>query len=263
MGSYAQTNIQLFNQLRDEGYSAQDVARLRAVYEFALHLFTGRYQPCGKPFLDHLVGTASILASLHRPISVVIAGLIHAAYMYGDFGSLRRSITHGKRQQVRRAVGEEVEEYVVRYTALRWTSETIVTLGHSLASLGPIDRDVLLMRLANELELHLDLSALYCCNAESYQQGIERHGTLIIDMADKLGFPVLASELARVFQETIAGEIPRELRNRSNQTRAYLIAPQSYRKRFSGAVWQQLRQLSWVQLALRKALKVTGRQLHP
>jgi Domain of unknown function (DUF6817) len=260
--SYAQTNIQLFNQMRSEGYPDQEVARMRDVYEFALRLFPGLYQPCGKPFIDHLIGTASILAFLHRPVEVVAAGLIHAAYLHGNFGSFRRGISNAKREKVRQAVGKEIEEYIVRYTALRWTGKTISAIQDGFDALGPIDREVLLMRLANTLELYLDLGALCCCNAESYQQGIERHGALIRDMADRLGFPTLAAELARVFRETTTGGIPRELRNRSNQTRAYLIAPKSYRKRLPLAVWHQLRQLSWVQMVLQKALKVAGIQLH-
>jgi hypothetical protein len=259
--SYAQTNIQLFNQLRAEGYSSQEVSRLRAVYEFALHLFTGRYQPCGKPFLDHLIGTASILASLQRPIAVVVAGLMHAAYMYGDFGSPRRSMTRGKRRQIRRTVGEEIEAYIARYTALRWTGETIPIIWSNLTALDALDREVLLMRLANELELHLDLGALCCCNAESYQRTIAHHGTRLQDMANSLGFPVLASELARVFQETITGEISAELRNRSNQPHAYLVAPPSYRERFTLVVWKWFRQLPGVHLALQRTLRVAGMQL--
>jgi hypothetical protein len=182
--------------------------------------------------------------------------------MYGDFGSFRRAISDAKRQKVRQAVGEEVEEYVAKYSTLSWNRQTIPAIHNGLEVLSPIDREVLLMRLANTLELYLDLGALCCCNAEGYQQGIERHGALIIDMADKVGFPVLETELARVFKETATGEIPRELRNRSNQTRAYLIAPKSYRKRLPLAVWHRLRQLSWVQMGLQKALKVTGIQLH-
>jgi hypothetical protein len=261
VNSYAQTNIQLFNQLRDDNYSDQEVARIRSVYEFAMHLLSGRYQPCGKPFIDHVVGTASILAFLHRPVEVVAAGLIHAAYMYGDFGGLRRSITPAKRQQVQQTVGKEVEEYVARYTARYWPGQPLSTIRDYIDALDPIDREVLLMRLANTLELYLDLGALCCANAESYQQGIEKRGPLVIDMSDKLGFPVLAAEFTRVFRETATGEIPRELRNRSKQTRAYVLAPKSYRKRLPLAVWHQLRQLSWVQRSLQKTLKVAGIQL--
>ena len=60
---YAQTNIQLFNQLRRDGYSKTDLDLVRDAYELAMVLFSGRFQPSGKSFIAHVVGTASILAS--------------------------------------------------------------------------------------------------------------------------------------------------------------------------------------------------------
>ena len=81
MHPYAQTNVQLFNQLRSQGYSQNDRERVREAYEFAMRLFTGLFLPSGKTFIDHLVGTASILTSLRMPVEVVVAGLIHAAYL--------------------------------------------------------------------------------------------------------------------------------------------------------------------------------------
>ena len=108
MHAYAQINVQLFNQLRSEGYSKEDRERVREAYEFAMRLFTGMFLPSGKTFIDHLVGTASILASLHVPVELVAAGLIHAAYLHGNFGGLRKGISETTRNQVKLAVGEEV-----------------------------------------------------------------------------------------------------------------------------------------------------------
>jgi hypothetical protein len=95
------------------------------------------------------------------------------------------------------------------------------------------------MRLANELEDYLDLGVLYCSNAEIRQQSAERRGPIIVDMANKLGFPTLAAELARVFRETMSGKIPLELHSKSNQNCAYLVPPRSYQKRLSAAFYQE------------------------
>jgi (p)ppGpp synthase/HD superfamily hydrolase len=62
MHAYAQTNVQLFTQLRSEGYPETERELARDAYEFSIRLFTGLYLPSGKAFIDHLVGTASILA---------------------------------------------------------------------------------------------------------------------------------------------------------------------------------------------------------
>ena len=99
MHSYAQTNIQLFNQLRHGGYSNTELSLVRDAYELAMDLFTGRYQPSGKPFVAHVVGTASILASLRLSAQVVAAGLLHNVYEQGDFGNGRNGFSKAKRER--------------------------------------------------------------------------------------------------------------------------------------------------------------------
>ena len=232
MHSYAQTNIQLFNQLRHDGYSNTEINCILNAYKLAMCLFTGCFRPSGKTFIAHLVGTASILSFIHLPAEVVAAGLIHAAYASCDFGNGEKGISDAKREQIRRAVGEQVEEYVVRYKALKWNEHTIPAIRDRLDTLKPIDRDVLLIRLANELEEHLDLGLLYCGDGK-YQKYINHSGDIIVDIAEKLGFPTLSVELARVFRETASNKIPLELRNSSAQNSSFLLAPKSYQKRLS------------------------------
>jgi (p)ppGpp synthase/HD superfamily hydrolase len=244
MYPYAQTNVQLFNQLRSEGYSKKDRECVRAAYEFGMRLFTGLFLPSGKTFIDHLVGTASILASLHVSVNVVAAGLIHAAYLHGDFGGIRQGISKTKRKQVKDAVGEEVEEYVARYdrTPLNW--KTIAALRDILAELGPVNRDVLLMRLANELEHELDLGGLYFARGEKEQKGhqrhIERYGPVMADLAERLGFRSLSDEMTAVFANVVSAQIPLEPRIGGREHVAYLIVPRSYRQRFWVASYRKL-----------------------
>jgi predicted HD phosphohydrolase len=63
--------------LRLAQYSEAALNYLCNIYDFALQIFTGRLRGSGKPFLSHLVGTASILATLDAPTRVVAAGLLH------------------------------------------------------------------------------------------------------------------------------------------------------------------------------------------
>ncbi len=60
---YAQTNIQLYEQLLAARWSAADIVPARAAYELAMRIFAGHFRPSHKPFLAHLVGVASILAT--------------------------------------------------------------------------------------------------------------------------------------------------------------------------------------------------------
>ena len=75
MKNYAQTNLQLYTQLRRAGYSNDRLALVRSGYDLALRLCTASFRGSGKPLLAHLVGTASILASVDQSPVVVTGGL--------------------------------------------------------------------------------------------------------------------------------------------------------------------------------------------
>ena len=250
MNTYAQTNIQLFNQLRSEGYSQDERQLVCETYEFAMTLFSGLFLPSGKAFVDHVVGTASLLASLHVPIDLVAAGLIHAAYLQGDFGDVHQGITHKRRQAVRNAVGARVEDYVARYYRLAWNSATISNASLTLENWDPVDRDVLLIRLTNELEHHLDLAALYFEHTEESQAGHKRYLQsyipILIDMSKRLGYPALAAELKSVCEDILVAQLPIEPCIRTDQVEAYFVSPSSYRERLcirGGHTLQNMRRL--------------------
>jgi len=209
---YAQTNIQFFNQLRSLEYSAADLVLIRGSYELAMELFAGRFRPSGKPFLCHLVGTASILASLKVSPVLVAAGLLHAAYMQGNFGAGRGGMSRAKRR-VRSVVSDEVEKLIASYAKLPWSDKTVPEIYETLDRMSNSDRDMLLLRLANELEDHLDLGALHCANAESRRKHIQSYLHLCVQMAERLDQPVLAEALEGAFSETLAVEIPAFLRS--------------------------------------------------
>jgi len=57
---YANTNIELFNQLSGERYTAADLGLIVKTYELARRLFTGRFQLHGKDFISHVVRTAEV-----------------------------------------------------------------------------------------------------------------------------------------------------------------------------------------------------------
>ena len=71
-----------------------------------------------------------------------------------------------------------------------------------------VQRDVLLVRLANELEDHLDLGILYTGDAERRRQYMRTHLSLCVEMAAWLGAPELAEALTATFEEVAAAEMP-------------------------------------------------------
>jgi len=119
-----------------------------------------------------------------------------------------------------------VEDLVSRYTSLRWQADTIPKIHERLEALDSRERDVLLVRLANELEDHLDLGALYCADAARRRDRVSASLHLCVDMAKRLGFPKLASALAQAFTETLSADVPMALRR--GDSGSFVVAPASY-----------------------------------
>jgi uncharacterized protein DUF6817 len=236
--AYAQTNLQLYSQLRQAGAGDNDLALVRAGYDLAMHLSPASFRGSGKPLLAHLVGTASILASVGQSARVVTAGLLHAAYVFGDFGDGQTGLIEPRRERLRRAVGTEVEELVARYTRFDWNKHTIPAIRDRVKSLSPLEREVLVIRLANELEDHLDFGVLYCGNGETRREYIRSPLNQSVDMARALGLTELAAELDAAFNATLAADLPLALRNTHDYT--FVQAPASHSPRLKIAVRRYL-----------------------
>ena len=230
MHAYAQTNIQLFNQLHRDGYRSADLEKVVAAHELAATLMTGQFRASGKTFIAHLVGTASIVASVQAACPIVAAALVHAAYSAGDFGDDRLGPSDAKRDQVRSAVGDEVEDYVWRYHNLPWDDQTVRSVAEKLDRMTAVERGVVLMRLANELEDFLDLGMLYCGDQKRGWTSASPRSQSMIGMARNLGYPALAEELQRTFDETTHAVLPPELLRKDARNASFLLPPRSYQR---------------------------------
>jgi hypothetical protein len=195
----AQTNLRLYKQLHALGYSHAQLTWVRDCYELAILLFAGHFRGSGKPFLAHLVGTASTLAAIAAPPVAVVSGLIHAAYEQGDFGIAR---WRHRRERVRATIGNAAEELVWRYYTMPWTPSEIGRIQVGLGQLSETDRLVVLMRLANELEDNLDLAMLHCHPVKDAYRG-ERDS--FVALARCIGCPELANTFISTYQEATEG----------------------------------------------------------
>jgi len=232
--SYAQTNIQLFNQLRCDGYSKADLDLVRNAYELAMVLFTGRFQASGKSFIAHVVGTASILASLRLPASVVAAGLLHNVYENGDFSDGRDGISKSRRRKFRKTLGPEVETYIAKFPALYWEPRTTRIARHDPGKLDSTDRAVLLILFAEHLEHLLDLDILY--SDERLGRLFIERSKIAAEIAEALGVSSLAMELREAIRETESGEpLVQPLEHRVRKD-SFVVVPRSCRKRFFAAL---------------------------
>ncbi len=60
-----------------ESYSSSDKERMLKAYEFADKAHTGQKRISGVPYITHCLAVAAILAEMHVPPAVIVAGLLH------------------------------------------------------------------------------------------------------------------------------------------------------------------------------------------
>lgn len=225
---YAQTNLQLYNQLRNSGRSDADIVAVDRAYRMAVTLFTGQFRSSGKPFLAHLVGTASILADVDARSGMVVAGLTHASYAQGEWGDGARAVTGRRRRRLVDGLGPEAAGLVERYTTFVWNERTIPELCQRAGSLSPEEIDMVVLRLANVLEDYLDLGMAYS------RKGVRaKHGDPVLDATVELAEAVAPSRLSgalkRAFDENRLADLPPEVQRPDD--RSFTLAPLSHHLR--------------------------------
>ena len=228
----AQTNLQLYTQLSEEGFGPEDLEYIHQAYHLALRLFSCSYRPNGKEHLAHGIGTASIVCSLQQRIPLIAASLLHAAYIQGEFPNRRKGLTESNRKYIRNALGQETEEYLARCFFIRRPKPPTPTeFQERFTDLSPIDRDILLILLAEDLEKCFDLGVLYGPDAPGRQRSIRNNGPIRVELARNLGYPALADRLMAAHNAVLHAEIPPILWNGNGERRDFFVVPLSYRRR--------------------------------
>lgn len=231
MSMYAQTNVQLFNQLQRDGYRGPQLRLIADAYYLAARLFAARIEPTGKCFMAHVIGTASILGANAAPAELVAAGLVHNVYRNGDFGDYRRKVTAARRERIRRVTGETAEDYVYRFATRRWNVAGLRETHEQLSGMQETDRHVLQLYLADQLEKLQGLELLYRKNHEERCGYYREYGPLLVDMGHRLGCPRLAQELQAALQVNLESTIPDELRSTDEHRYSFLCIPRSCRSK--------------------------------
>lgn len=229
MTAPAQTNAQLFQQLAQLGHDAADLAQARDAYVLAMNVFAGLHRSCGKPFVAHAVGTASVVADAGGSADLVAAALLHSAYTLGEFGTLRRRIDARKRARVRAAAGAHAERLVDAYASFAWHDADIAALLEREPPQG-IERDVLLLRLANEVDEYANLAALYAWDRDRRIDRAERVLPQCAALAERIGHSRLAERIRIERASTLAQrDAPAPPSTRSGISS--LVAPASHAPR--------------------------------
>jgi hypothetical protein len=137
----------------ETGYTEEELLVIGRAYRIALQLTDGIYRPCGRPFINHLAGTASVLLFYGCPLHLVLAALLHSVRAPGQAG--------------RSPSGERaIDKFIQESSAARHAFALIDLYQQRAALLGAADRDDMaglplglailhLLDAANDADLHL------------------------------------------------------------------------------------------------------------
>jgi GT2 family glycosyltransferase len=200
-----QTRSDLLDLAQERGYRARDLAVIADAYHLAHVLTAGGYRPCGRPFVNHLVGTASVLVRYDFSAETVAAGLLHAAYTHSHPhpDGANAAVTAlalmlgGKGCPVERAV----REYTRRESA--WAS-LLTEDTESVSQLPVLEAEILAIAAANEIDMRLSGEIRYSDRKDALAPGLVRQ---IAQVCEILGVSGLAETLAQARQNCAAAPV--------------------------------------------------------
>ena len=236
-----QTNLQLYRVLIDRGCDDASLALVRAAYDLTLALFGNSIRPSQKLFVAHLVGTAGALVRWDQRVEVVAAGMLHSAYLYGDFRDGRRGAHAARRSQVRAILGADAESLIAAYTAADWR-RPVRELSDAVAA-STEGRELTTIKLADTWDEVCDGGPHYA-PAKSLGFGAvlgEPAPAALLDLARRTVSAAAANDLEREFARTAAFVAPAVLVSGERASRGIhdtrdLLGPSTLAQRLAAKV---------------------------
>ena len=153
---WPQTIVSLQEEAVARKWKAEHIDRLWAAHELVVRLFSGRFRGSGRPFIDHLTGTAGLAIRHGGELDTVMAGFAHAAYAQGDFGLMRSGLTPRNRAEIRAELGVEAEALIAAYDPFDWSGLAERADPKEALVLSHFERQLFFLHLVNELDDSLD-----------------------------------------------------------------------------------------------------------
>jgi Glycosyltransferase like family 2 len=150
-----QSLADLYDLAAARAYRQDEWNTVEQAYLLAMALLNGAYRPCGRPFINHLAGTASVLMHYDFKAFVVAAGLLHAAYSHCALLPGGPQASAGAIARLLGGRGGPLERRVRAYTlsAERW--QQLLASPSWPSDLTVADGELLAITAANDIDMHL------------------------------------------------------------------------------------------------------------
>jgi len=171
-------------------------------------LLDGLYRPCGRPFINHLAGTASVLLFYGCPMPHVIAALLHAVYTHGPPAKVPNWLNYlAQTYHEGRTAVRMIERYGERADLL----DSADFSGGGMAELPLDTASLFLIDAANEIDMFLSLEV--CVTGRSDVLPEARRDNCIA-LLDNIGLPGMAATLRGV-RDQVEGLAPVPLQTKT------------------------------------------------
>jgi GT2 family glycosyltransferase len=211
----AQTRSDLLDLAQAHGYAGGDLRTLSDACERASLVMNAGYRPCGRPFLNHLIGTASVLVRYGFRIDLVAAGLLHAAYTHCPPFQAGPAAAIAQVEALLGGRGSQVERLVRDYTLRETRLATLAADPPGATLVG--DAELLMLVAANEIEMYLSGEIRYSGRADTLSAECLNQ---VSALAQHLGVAGLAATLVQLR----ADERPVSAELQTRTTVSYRIA---------------------------------------
>lgn len=188
----AQTRSALLDLAQQHGYGDGDLRTLSDACARAQLLMNAGYRPCGRPFLNHLIGTASVLVRYGFRVEVAAAGVLHAAYTHCPPFNAGPQAAIAQVEALLGGRDHRVERLVHDYT-LRDISPESFELPDP-GAMTTHEADLLMLIAANEVDMHLSGEIRYSGRTDALAPALLDRITAV---APRLGASGLAHTLHR------------------------------------------------------------------
>lgn len=207
-----QTRSGLLDLAVERGYSAPEMALLASAYRVAHKLMDGGYRSCGRPFINHLVGTASVLLRYGFRMEIVAAGMLHAVYSHCPAHAAGPKAATEMVCAALGGAGSPLEKIVSAYTQRTSSWQNLLAQPEPLSSLTVLDAEIIAIVAANEIEMHMSGEFRYSGRADAINPKIVQ---LISHVCRIFGVPGLYETLvvARQSSATVLPELMTGLRS--------------------------------------------------
>lgn len=149
----SQTLYELLRQATWRGYSRKQVLAIGKAYHAAAVMFGDGFRPCGRPFMLHCTGTASVLVAHGFSLHVVLAGMLHAAYSHARLGARPLASLDELKRQLQASFSDRIEAAIRRYARFQADPQSWCAQ-RPLAQLTLEDAETISIAIANEIDEH-------------------------------------------------------------------------------------------------------------